>query len=85
MSITIYINPSQEGSYELLDFLQRETWDGAYDRMRSATEEQREKVVDTLQDVFTETTVMTAINDFLWFECDNIFEDEDEDEDEDEE
>ena len=90
MSITIYINPSQEDSYDLMDFLQRETWDGAYDRMRSATEGQREKVVDTLQDIFSEPTDMTAINDFLWFECDYIFdgyeyEDEDEDEDEDEE
>ena len=66
--ITIYINPSQEDSYDLIDFLQRETWAGAYDRMQSATDEQLEEVVDTLQDVFSEPTDITTINDFLWFE-----------------
>ena len=78
MSITIYINPSQEDSYDLIDFLQRETWAGAYDRMQSATDEQLEEVVDTLQDVFSEPTDITTINDFLWFECDYIVDEDEE-------
>ena len=85
MSVTVYINPSQEDSYDLIDFLQRETWDGAYDRMRSATDEQLEEVVNALWYDFSEPTDMTTINDYLWFECDHIFYAVEDEEDEDEE
>ena len=84
MRVTIYINPSQEDKYDLIDFLQRETWDGAYDRMNSATDEQLEEVVTFLCYDFSEPTDLTTINDYLWFECDHIF-DEDEEDEEDEE
>lgn len=52
------------------------------ERMDSATDEQREEVYDQIEILcYEQECSMTEINDFVWFECDEIF-DEDEDEDE---
>lgn len=57
-----------------------EFWAGAKDRMDSATDEQREEVYDQIEILcYEQECSMTDINDFVWFECDEIF-DEDEDE-----
>lgn len=57
-------------------------WGGAKERMDSATEEQREEVYDQIEILcYEQDCSETNINDFVWFECDEIF-DEDEDEDE---
>lgn len=57
-----------------------EFWGGAKDRMDSATDEQREEVYDQIEILcYEQECSMTDINDFVWFECDEIF-DEDEDE-----
>ena len=66
-----------------IDPYEFEFWSGAKDRMDCATEEQREEVFARIEEwaecagPITETTV----NDWVWFECDDIFfpeEDEDE-------
>lgn len=70
------------------DFDEFNFWSGARDRIESATEEQKEQVKQRIKETFfysaeeTEPTE-TEINDFVWFECDDIFEEKDEDEDED--
>ena len=55
-------------------------WSGAADRWDNATDEQREQVVDRLEEYFCdETPTETQINDIVWFECDDIFFNEEED------
>lgn len=55
-----------------------EFWGGAKDRMDGATDEQREEVYDKIEILcYGQECSMTDINDFVWFECDEIF-DEDE-------
>lgn len=56
-------------------------WGGARDRMNDATEEQKEAVYERLEEYTTDGTDWseTAINDFVWFECDDIFFKEDSD------
>lgn len=59
-----------------------EFWGGAKERMDSATDEQREEVHDRIEILcYEQECSQTDINDFVWFECDDIF-DGDEDEDE---
>ena len=59
-----------------------EFWSGAKERMDSATDEQREEVYEQIENLCSEQDCsQTDINDFVWFECDEIF-DVDEDEDE---
>ena len=61
-------------------------WGGALNRMEEATQYQRDRVYDRIEEAFAFDNYVneTAINDFVWFECDDIFfEDEDEDEEED--
>lgn len=49
-------------------------WSGARDRWIDATDDQRERVWDLIQDIFTdEIPSETEVNDFVWFECDDIF------------
>lgn len=60
-----------------------EFWGGARERMDNATFEQREHVYARLADVsLSAGLTKTDINDYVWFECDDIFDGEDEDEDE---
>lgn len=65
-------------------------WSGAKDRMDDATEEQKRKVIERLEEYFEGCEDIenipsdTTINDIVWFECDDIFfpenkEEEDED------
>lgn len=51
-----------------------EFWSGARSRMDSATEEQRAAVYARIEEYaeFGDVTE-TAINDLVWFECDDIF------------
>lgn len=56
-----------------------EFWAGAKERMDSATDEQRKEVYDQIEILaYEQDCSATDINDFVWFECDEIFEDEDE-------
>ena len=52
-------------------------WAGALDRWNTATDEQKEAVYQKLCDCELangETPIYeTTINDFIWFECDDIF------------
>ena len=69
-----------------LDFddLDRFFWSGAKDRWDDATDDQKERVWDLIQEVFMdEIPTETEVNDFVWFECDDIFNEKD-DEDEEE-
>lgn len=60
-----------------------EFWGGAKARMDDATEEQRQLVCARLEDVFVDDfPTETDVNDFVWFECDDIFYPEEEDEEE---
>lgn len=70
-----------------LDFddLDRFFWSGARDRWNDATEDQKERVWDLIQEVFAdEIPTETEVNDFVWFECDDIFNEKDEDDEKDE-
>lgn len=59
-------------------------WSGARDRWNDATDDQKERVWDRLNEWFSdEIPSETEINDAVWFECDDIFNEKD-DEDEDE-
>jgi hypothetical protein len=67
--------------------LDRLLWSGAADRWENATDEQRERVWEAIVDIFCDNADeypdMTTINDFVWFECDDIFNDDEEEDDED--
>lgn len=56
-------------------------WGGAASRMEEATVAQREAVCDRLEEYFNGSTeaTKTDVNDFVWFECDDIFDEEGED------
>ena len=43
--------------------------------MNTATEDQRQRVFDRIEDVFFDEEFVneTAINDLVWFDCDDIF------------
>ena len=59
-----------------------EFWGGAKERMDSATDEQQQEVYDQIEILcYEQDCSQIDINDFVWFECDEIF-DEDENEDE---
>lgn len=58
-----------------------EFWGGAKERMDGATDKQREEVFREIETIAYEQDCSAVdINDFVWFECDEIFEDEGEDE-----
>lgn len=52
-------------------------WGGAKDRWDNATDEQREMALDGIESLFEITEdnpiSITALNDMLWFSCDNIW------------
>lgn len=51
-----------------------EFWGGAKARVDDATEEQRQLVFARLEDVFVDDfPTETDVNDYVWFECDDIF------------
>lgn len=60
---------------DLFDLL----WSGAKERWDNATDEQRIEVWNIVEDIFSPDNYdgdlpdITTINDFIWFECDNIF------------
>ena len=59
-----------------------EFWGGAKERMDSATDEQQQEVYDQIEILcYEQDCSQIDINDFVWFECDEIF-DGDENEDE---
>ena len=70
--------------YHEIDVEDFEFWAGARDRMNTATEEQRKRVFDRIEDVFfyEEFVNETAINDMVWFDCDDIFYPDEEEEEE---
>ena len=52
-----------------------EFWSGAKDRMNDATDDQREQVYERIVEYleYCEDASECAINDLVWFECDDIF------------
>ena len=53
-----------------------EFWAGAKSRMDDATDEQREQVRERIEEwaeCMAEPPSDTDINDWVWFECDDIF------------
>lgn len=73
--------------YQLKD----ELWSGALDTMQIIEDNDKQNELMTLlEDVFYEATDLTKINDYLWFDRDDILEqldineEDDEEEDEDE-
>lgn len=58
-------------------------WSGARDRWEDATDDQKKRVWDLIQDVFSDDIpTETEINDFVWFECDDIFNEKDDEDEE---
>lgn len=58
-----------------------EFWGGDKARVDDATEEQRQLVFARLEDVFVDDfPTETDVNDYVWFECDDIFCPEEEEE-----
>ena len=57
-------------------------WSGAADRMNKATEEQRHEVFDRIEELSElaaesgQLLTNTDINDYVWFECDDVFDEE---------
>ena len=57
-------------------------WSGARDRWVNATEDQKMRVWDFIQEIFSDRVPTdTEVNDFVWFECDDIFDEDEEEED----
>lgn len=53
-------------------------WSGAKEKWVAATDEQRERVWSLLCDLFSDKLPdLTTINDIVWFECDDIFNEDD--------
>ena len=62
--------------YEL-DDLEYILWSGAREKWVAASDEQRERVWTLLEDIFSDRIPdLTTVNDVIWFECDDIFDDE---------
>ena len=55
--------------------LKKEYWSGAIETLRIIEENNKEGLfMDILEDFFAEIPTMTEVNDFLWFNDDDIFE-----------
>lgn len=66
--------------FDIKDF---KFWGGAKDRIESATDEQIKQVEQKILDCFCDMIPTdTEINDFVWFDCDDIFDDESDESDE---
>lgn len=62
---------------EVNDFyqLKDELWSGALDTMRIIEDNDKQNELMTLlEDIFYEATDLTTINDYLWFDRDDILE-----------
>jgi hypothetical protein len=69
------IEVKQEVTYDDLANL---LWSGARDKWVAATDEQREQVWSLLCDLFSDRIPdLTTINDIIWFDCDDIFNEDD--------
>ena len=65
------------------DIYSFEWWAGAMQRLENATPDQREEVSERIEEVFYDVNpTETDINDYVWFECDDIFFDEGDEDDE---
>ena len=63
------------------DFDEFNFWGGARDRIESATDNQKQKVKERIEESFyNEDPTDTEINDLVWFECDDIFNNEEQEE-----
>lgn len=57
-------------------------WSGADDRMNQATEEQRHEIFDRIEELSElaaesgQPLTAADINNYVWFECDDVFDDE---------
>lgn len=57
-------------------------WSGAADRMEHATNEQRHEIYDRIEELAElaaesgQPLTDTEINDYVWFECDDVFNEE---------
>ena len=61
---------------------QFEFWGGALELMENATQVQRDEVYNRIEvELSFDPMGETEINDFVWFECDDIFFGDDEEED----
>lgn len=62
---------------EWYEYCEKELWGGAENRWKDMNEKEREYLCDYMNDVFTEEIGLTAteINDFVWFNSDDILED----------
>lgn len=75
MTNRISIEVKQEITYDDLTNL---LWSSARDKWVAATDEQRERVWSLLCDLFSDKTPdLTTINDIVWFDCDDIFNEDD--------
>ena len=55
--------------------LKKECWSGAVDTLQKIEEEGKEdELMELLQEVFSEISTMTEVNDFLWFKDSYIYE-----------
>lgn len=62
------------------DFDNFNFWYGARDRIESATDSQKQKVKERIEEYFCdEDPTDTEINDLVWFDCDDIFNEKNED------
>ena len=61
-------------------------WSGAKQRWDNATDDQKERVwgllLDSIEASMDDVPTKTEVNDFIWFECDDIFDEKDDDDDE---
>ncbi len=74
----IIMEVKRELSFDDLDHF---FWAGARDRWKDATDDQKERVWERLNEWFSdEIPSETDINDAVWFECDDIFDEDEEDE-----
>lgn len=63
--------------------IEYELWSGALDRWKDATDDTRAAVFDRVCDYlgYEEEADMTAVNDLIWFDCDDLFFPEEDDSD----
>lgn len=68
----VTIQMQLNSNYAIHYYLDTHLWQGARDRWNDATYEQKQAVVDRIEDYFDNPTDV-EINDFVWFDCDDIF------------
>lgn len=59
-------------------------WSGAANRMAAATDEQRHEIFDRIEELAElaaengQPLTDTDINDYVWFDCDDVFDEDEE-------